>query len=98
MSRRYSLPLLLLTPQNGILDLESTARMVLRDWNSGSIPYYTLPPKDPVNSSQNTQILSAWGQEFDLKDYDEAFVYDSMPAAFQNSMVMVSRLVTLANL
>ncbi|KAJ9059655.1 nuclear GTP-binding protein nug1 [Entomophthora muscae] len=77
-----------LVKKNGILDLESTARMVLRDWNSGSIPYYTLPPKDPVAPSQNTQIISTWGQEFDLKEYDEAFIYDSQPDAFQKSMVM----------
>jgi nuclear GTP-binding protein len=30
--------------QGGIPDLEGSAVSVLRDWNSGKIPYYTSPP------------------------------------------------------
>ncbi|KAI0244624.1 nuclear GTP-binding protein nug1, partial [Massospora cicadina] len=43
-------------PSGGILDLENAARMVLQDWNSGNIPYYTLPPKDKVSPHQTSQI------------------------------------------
>ena len=34
--------------KRGVPDLESAARTVLDDWNSGRIPYFTLPPaEDP---------------------------------------------------
>lgn len=31
--------------KGGIPDLAGAARMILRDWNAGRIPYYTVPPK-----------------------------------------------------
>jgi ribosome biogenesis GTPase A len=27
------------------VDLEKAARLVLQDWSSGKIPYFTMPPK-----------------------------------------------------
>ncbi|CAG8632994.1 23431_t:CDS:2, partial [Cetraspora pellucida] len=37
--------------RGGIPDVEATARVVLQDWNSGKISYYTMPPtstEDPI--------------------------------------------------
>ncbi|CAG8732274.1 7096_t:CDS:2, partial [Cetraspora pellucida] len=37
--------------RGGIPDIEATARIVLQDWNSGKISYYTMPPtstEDPI--------------------------------------------------
>ncbi|CAG8754736.1 3670_t:CDS:2, partial [Racocetra fulgida] len=37
--------------RGGIPDIEAAARIVLQDWNSGKISYYTMPPtstKDPI--------------------------------------------------
>lgn len=74
--------------RGGLLDLEGAARLFLQDWNSGNIPYYTLPPKDKAVAHQDAQIVASWGQEFDLEGYDEAFIYDTKPATFGSSLVM----------
>ena len=48
------------------------ARMVLRDWNKGKIPYYSVPPpsKSDAASGQDGSVtrVSEFGKEFDLND------------------------------
>lgn len=39
--------------KGGVPDLVGTARSILRDWNAGRIPYYTIPPAVPVSSKSN---------------------------------------------
>jgi hypothetical protein len=51
-------------------DLDAAARIVLHDWNTGKIPFYTRPPiraKDHIYSS----VVQSWGKEFDIDQYDE---------------------------
>ena len=62
--------------KGGIPDKKAAARAVLRDWNSGKIPYFTVPPKsDNVstsnNNSTNAMIVNAFGPEFDISKYDK---------------------------
>jgi hypothetical protein len=39
---------------------------VLQDWNSGVIPYYTLPPAEDANAAyEDAAVVSGWAQEFD---------------------------------
>lgn len=40
--------------KGGIPDLESSAVIVLRDWNSGKIPFYTLPPVHHPSTAPST--------------------------------------------
>lgn len=60
--------------KGGEVDEETTARMILQDWNDGRIPYYTLPPsvndfslKPLLNSDTNTyespQLISSAAAE-----------------------------------
>jgi nuclear GTP-binding protein len=58
------------TSQGGIPDLESAARSVLQDWNSGRIPFYTMPPAAglAVTSHLSTSIVSSWSKEFEMDD------------------------------
>lgn len=37
--------------KGGVPDLVGTARSIIRDWNAGRIPYYTLPPAVPLSSN-----------------------------------------------
>ncbi|KAH9813443.1 P-loop containing nucleoside triphosphate hydrolase protein [Melampsora americana] len=57
--------------KGGIPDLVGTARSILRDWNSGRIPYYTIPPAlPPAASSVSTAratIMNEYGVEFDFE-------------------------------
>jgi nuclear GTP-binding protein len=64
--------------KGGIPDKISAARMVLKDWNYGKIPYFTPPPKDAVpERSADAVIVSNFGKEFDLTKFDEQ-VMDSL--------------------
>ncbi|MBW0545626.1 hypothetical protein O181_085341 [Austropuccinia psidii MF-1] len=67
--------------KGGIPDLPSTAKAILRDWNMGRIPYYTVPPPLPSGCSGagksktsvdttdlgTSQIVNELGPEFDLE-------------------------------
>jgi len=77
--------------KGGIPDKVLAARSVLRDWNSGKIPYYTPPPTtmDDVAESRaagsgkeegTAKIVSSFGAEFDvlaeLKKMDDEVMKD----------------------
>jgi len=59
--------------KGGVPNLIAAARTVLKDWVTGAIPYYTLPPKQ-ATSSHDAKTLVSWNKEFDLdtvsKDQD----------------------------
>lgn len=59
--------------KGGIPDKVGAARSVLRDWNHGKIPYYTVPPQDaePEVAKGGAVIVSNFGAEFDLSKYDD---------------------------
>ncbi|RHZ47322.1 hypothetical protein Glove_585g11 [Diversispora epigaea] len=52
--------------RGGIPCVESAAKIVLQDWNSGKIPYYTTPPA--INKILNSEIVTSWGKEFNLDE------------------------------
>lgn len=61
--------------KGGIPDKVSAARQVLKDWNSGRIPYYTLPPKDSApEKSNDATVVSSFSKEFDLSQFDDAVI------------------------
>lgn len=45
--------------KGGIPDLVGTARSILRDWNAGRIPYYTVPPEVPQGATASSSSTSA---------------------------------------
>jgi nuclear GTP-binding protein len=45
--------------QGGIPDLEGSAVSILRDWNTGKIPYYTIPPAVHASSMPSTSTAAA---------------------------------------
>ena len=53
--------------KGGVLDLQKAARTVLEDWNSGRIPYYTVPPADEEKGVHvGAEVVSAWSAAFDI--------------------------------
>lgn len=53
----------------GIPDIDSAAKIVLQDWNSGKIPYYTIPPViNENNAILESTIVSTWSKEFNLNE------------------------------
>lgn len=53
--------------RGGAFDVEAAARIVLMDWNSGKIPFYTLPPAGPQAAQLSAAVVNSWGQEFDIE-------------------------------
>lgn len=64
----------------GVFDIDAAARVVLRDWNSGNIPFYTLPPKGPSKAHLGASVVQEWGKEFDVSAVvdDERKLLDGM--------------------
>jgi len=59
--------------KGGIPDKQGAARAVLRDWNSGKIPYYTPAPKVTVQAEEAV-IVKSFGTVFDVTKHDEAIM------------------------
>jgi len=59
--------------KGGVPDKIGAARAVLKDWNHGKIPYYTVPPEDaePEVQKGGAVIVSNFGAEFDLSKFDD---------------------------
>ncbi|KAI9335172.1 P-loop containing nucleoside triphosphate hydrolase protein [Zopfochytrium polystomum] len=59
--------------RGGIPDIEGTARSVIQDWNSGRIPFYSLPPIDGLAAKADlaSSIVTTWSKEFQMPDVVE---------------------------
>lgn len=77
--------------KGGIPDKVGAARSVLKDWNHGKIPYYTVPPADaePEVSKGGATIVSNFGAEFDLSKYDDQ-VLSSLKESDEMDFVQLS--------
>ncbi|RWR81169.1 guanine nucleotide-binding-like protein NSN1 [Cinnamomum micranthum f. kanehirae] len=54
--------------KGGLVDVEAAARIILRDWNEGKIPYYSLPPIRNQGENLESAIVSELGKEFNVDD------------------------------
>ena len=75
--------------KGGVLDVLSAARAVLEDWNSGRIPYYTVPPKDAASVHVGASIVSEWSAAFDMDaicESEKAQVLAPLPDATSSFM------------
>jgi len=55
--------------KGGIPDKMMAARLVMRDWNQGKIPYFSTPPVTEVemgDTSTHAKIVSKFSEEFDV--------------------------------
>lgn len=61
--------------KGGIPDKVAAARQILKDWNSGKIPYYTVPPEGAApEKSNDATVVSSFSKEFDLSQFDDAVI------------------------
>ena len=56
--------------KGGIPDKVGAARAVLRDWNSGKIPYYTPAPSTKL-VPEDAVVVTSFGTAFDVSKYDD---------------------------
>ncbi|CAJ1954399.1 unnamed protein product [Cylindrotheca closterium] len=77
--------------KGGIPDKIGAARSVLKDWNHGKIPYYTVPPPDaePEVSKGGATIVTNFGAAFDLSKYDDQ-VLSSLKESDEMDFVQMS--------
>ncbi len=54
--------------KGGVPDRTAAARVLLRDWNTGKVPFYTKPPAEAAESmvAGEAQLVGALGQEFEV--------------------------------
>ena len=62
--------------KGGIPDKKTAAKVVLKDWNSGKIPFYTTPTETKGDVSQAT-VVSSFAKELDMSKFDRQ-VMDSL--------------------
>jgi len=57
--------------KGGVPDGAAAARLVLHDWNTGRIKYYTLPPAVAPGDAEESSIVSELAAEFSLDSLEE---------------------------
>merc|ERR1711936_1115330 len=58
--------------KGGIPNHDMAARIVLNDWNSGKIKYFTLPPETETKETHvSAEVVSAFAKEFSLENLDK---------------------------
>lgn len=64
----------------GLVDIEGTAELVLRDWIKGKIPYMSIPPSTKPTLLQ-TRVVSEWKKDFNIDEIEKIEVeyIDNLP-------------------
>jgi nuclear GTP-binding protein len=53
--------------KGGIPDIYAASISILRDWNEGKIPFYTIPPAIPESEhASQARVVSDYAAEFDI--------------------------------
>ncbi|XP_023936909.2 guanine nucleotide-binding protein-like 3 homolog [Bicyclus anynana] len=55
--------------KGGVPDQDAAARILLNDWNTGKVRYYTVPPEAPA-AHVEARIVSRAAPEFDINQYE----------------------------
>ncbi|KAG0334648.1 Guanine nucleotide-binding protein-like 3 [Podila humilis] len=79
--------------RGGIPDIFSAARSILNDWNSGKIPYYTIPPVTHHTPAAAASMVEGWSKEFDIDTQEDVQVLSNMKSTIdmKHAMAMASR-------
>jgi len=75
--------------RGGIPDREKAARIVLGDWNSGKIKYFTHPP-ETVSANLGAEIVSQFAKEFSLDSVDQSEEMETLPSIKPSEIVQVA--------
>jgi nuclear GTP-binding protein len=72
--------------KGGIPDRVAAGKAVLRDWNTGRIPYFTMPPaSDAPELVGSAQVLSSFSAEFKVDEQDDDKLLEAAGAADEAS-------------
>ncbi|CAB3242962.1 unnamed protein product [Arctia plantaginis] len=57
--------------KGGVPDQEAAARILLNDWNTGKVRYFTVPPEIPeADVNVDAKIVPAFAKEFDINSFE----------------------------
>lgn len=73
--------------KGGVPNLIAAARVVLREWNSGKIPYYTLPPEEGVDDHTGIKIADKNSKEFDINKVSSEAIKSDGGKAMEQDLV-----------
>jgi len=75
--------------KGGVPDRNLAARIVLNDWNSGKIKYFTHPPEMKTESS--SQIVQEFSKDFSLDDLEsvERMEFSNLPNVRPSEIVQI---------
>eukprot|EP01090_Pellita_catalonica_P016986 TRINITY_DN5033_c0_g1_i4.p2 TRINITY_DN5033_c0_g1~~TRINITY_DN5033_c0_g1_i4.p2 ORF type:complete len:544 (-),score=136.48 TRINITY_DN5033_c0_g1_i4:2886-4517(-) len=57
--------------KGGVADRKAAATIILRDWYSGKIPFYTIPP-ERKGVHVGSAVVANWGKAFNVDDIQDA--------------------------
>ncbi|KAF9348081.1 Guanine nucleotide-binding protein-like 3 [Mortierella sp. AD094] len=79
--------------RGGIPDIFSAARSILNDWNSGKIPFYTIPPATQHTPTAAASMVEGWSKEFDIDTQEDVQVLASMKSTvdLKHAMAMTAQ-------
>eukprot|EP00088_Acartia_fossae_P020329 TRINITY_DN2193_c0_g1_i11.p1 TRINITY_DN2193_c0_g1~~TRINITY_DN2193_c0_g1_i11.p1 ORF type:complete len:595 (+),score=223.18 TRINITY_DN2193_c0_g1_i11:47-1831(+) len=77
--------------KGGVPDREKAARIMLGDWNSGKIKYFTHPPEENAASSNlGAEIVQQFAAEFNLESLENnGMEMDTLPVVMPSDAVQV---------
>ena len=76
--------------KGGVPDVLAAAKIVLQDWNTGKISFYTHPPERKSTEHDSAQVMQYFGAEFDLKalEKEEKDDLDGLLSAMDSALVL----------
>ena len=54
--------------RGGLADTIGAARLILQDWNTGAIPFYSLPPERSGKEYEASAVVGEWGSAFNAEE------------------------------
>ncbi|XP_026490103.2 guanine nucleotide-binding protein-like 3 homolog [Vanessa tameamea] len=79
--------------KGGVPDQEAAARILLNDWNTGKVRYYTEPPETPESEIHvDAKIVSTLSQDFDVNAFEamEAETIDTLGATNADGAIKIT--------
>ena len=75
--------------KGGVADRNLAARMVLNDWNTGKIKYFTHPPEQKTESSST--IVQQFSKDFSIDDLEtvERMEFNNLPNVRPSEIVQI---------
>jgi len=75
--------------KGGVPDRNKAARILLGDWNSGKIKYFTHPPEQNPQSNLGAEIVQTFAEEFSLDTLDAKMDLDTLPVVMPSESFQV---------